>query len=80
NQCLQMLVLKYNNLTAVGARRIGDLLRSTVPLAGLDLSHNMLGDEGFKELYSALRENSSLTSLSLRANGLTNASQLLLHD
>ena len=80
NQCLQVLVLKYNNLTAVGARRIGDLLRSTVPLAALDLSHNMLGDEGFKELYSALRENSSLTSLSLRANGLTNASQLLLHD
>lgn len=71
NNCLQILRLSNNNITADGASAIAESLRLNTCLLSLCLQGNRIGMNGAVTVSKLLQSNNSLRSLILSRNGTT---------
>ena len=65
---LEILLLRDNGITDKGASAIADLMKALPHLRHVDLSDNYIHDKGLSQL---LHDSTSLETLSLRRNGIT---------
>eukprot|EP01147_Barroeca_monosierra_P005799 gene5799-9025_t len=64
------LSLSGNNITALGAEYLGELLTDNSSLTSLDLRSNQLGDDGVVALMKGIRKNKHLKELSVCSNNI----------
>jgi hypothetical protein len=79
NTTLERLGLEICDVSARGARALGEALTENITLKELNLSRNYIGDDGAEAFAEALRANESLERIYLEGCGLTDvgASSLL---
>ena len=77
---LKELYVPHNNINADGCRGLAELLHGgDAALTNLSLQNNVIDDEGVEIMVEALRNNSSLTYLSLKGNyGISSRGQTMM--
>jgi hypothetical protein len=74
------LWLKRNPIGVTGAKAIAKMFATNNTIEVLDLDNTAVFDEGCVEIFTALKNNTSLRSIYLDANGLTQASATAIAD
>ena len=71
NNTLTDLQLLHNDITDIGAKEIGKMLKINKSLKILNVYHNKIGDEGAMEIFRALKVNEVLDVLYIGDNGIS---------
>jgi hypothetical protein len=77
---IEEIDLRYNTITDIGARALGDLISKSVRLLNLNLMGNMIKSEGAQYLAESLKECPNLQSLNFNLNKIKTGGAMMVTE